>query len=189
MLLLLRKKLQDKIKRSATNTQVKRTSSDQFSKQLLSYLFPTSSPETVCPSTMVNAPIPHKEINEFSQKAAFTSTCSISSISTEPHLFTWKYEVLQYLCPSCCGVDETNMCVLQCFLTMVTPQSESTHQNMDMCCHLVIQFIFSHNKALCKNDLASLCYDSFHNTDCAASLHSFKQHKLRQGDGCHETSW
>lgn len=35
---------------------------------IMSYLFPTSSPVTVCPSTMVNAPIPDKHISQSSQR-------------------------------------------------------------------------------------------------------------------------
>lgn len=102
---------------------------------MTTYLFPTSSPVTVCPSTIVNAPIPDTQNNSFIQSDVFTITCS-KVTNTEENLFTWKYEVLQYLRSRRRGVDETHVCIFQCFLAVVTPQPESTQHNTDICCHL-----------------------------------------------------
>lgn len=56
------------VKKKTKKTQVILSLDQLKKKKKLSYLFPTSSPVTVCPSTIVNAPIPDKEINQFIQR-------------------------------------------------------------------------------------------------------------------------
>lgn len=36
---------------------------------------------------------------------------------------TWQHQILEYLCSSRRGVDETNMSILQSFLAVIPPQS------------------------------------------------------------------
>ncbi|TNN80484.1 hypothetical protein EYF80_009223 [Liparis tanakae] len=65
---------------------------------------------TVCPSTMVNAPIPGKEMHEYNQKDAFHQLLQ----QHHSHIcITWKYEILQYFRPSRSGIDEAHVCTLQ----------------------------------------------------------------------------
>lgn len=88
MLSMQMKKLQERSKTS-TNKYAQSTSNfckvkkenprSTLWKELQSYLFPTSSPVTVCPSTIVNAPIPIEEMNNFVNNLLITCTIAPQS--------------------------------------------------------------------------------------------------------------
>ncbi len=90
------------------------------------YLFPTSSPDTLCPSTMVKAPIPKKQSknNVNNNLYEFMSQC-YDLRYTVRNTDTWQHKVFEYFSASRSGVDETHMGIFKCFLSMISPQPDT----------------------------------------------------------------
>lgn len=181
MLLLVRKKLQDKIKRSTMNRM-----NIQKLSCIISGLDIQSANVLLISCIFLRncVSVDNGESSNTWQRHSIhciktpITTCWVI-INTEQHLFTWKHKVFKYLCSSCSGIYETNMCILQGLLAMVSPQSESTQRIMDICCHLVKHPTPALNSELLSKIACEI--DSYNGINCPVSLHRFDRQTVSMG--------